>query len=103
MTITLTADLFTNNVYTVAYGLKKAVFTIVDETYESSGVTIVVNGMICRIQTFDADGNKLSEVFGSLVIGLGDSGVAVTSADTTLLGKKLTSDNMSDCSVELYE
>ena len=53
--------------------------------------------------TFDSNGNLLDEKFGSLVIGLGDSLVAVTSSDVTLLGKLLSSANMASCSVELYE
>ena len=93
MTLTLTSDMFNNGVYSISYGLKKAVFTIVDEDY---GVA-KINRMVCDIQAYDASGNLVSEEFGSLVIGLGDSNIAVTSSETALLGKVMTESNMATC------
>lgn len=103
MTITLSPSNFVNGVYSVTYGLRKAKFTIIDEEYDSGSFSASVHRMICDVQTFDSNGNLLDEKFGSLVIGLGDSLVAVTSSDVTLLGKLLSSANMASCSVELYE
>jgi hypothetical protein len=99
----LNQSMFTHNEYVIAYGLKVAKFIIVDESYASGDALASVNRMVCVIQTFDSSGVLLREVFGCLVIGLGDTGVAVSSTDTTLLGKLLSKDNMDKCSVELYE
>ena len=104
MTITLSPDLFTNNVYVVSYGgLKKATFTILNETFSAGPQSAQVKRMLCDIQVFDTSGNLVSERFGSLVIGLGDQNVSVTSSNSSLLGLLMSSDNMAQCSVELYE
>lgn len=103
MTITLDQSLFENSVYVVSYGLKKVTFTIIDENYSAGPLAAQIKRMICDVQSFDAAGNLLTEVFGSLVIGLGDSNVSVTSTDSSLLGLLMSSDNMASCSVELYE
>jgi hypothetical protein len=103
MTTTLTSDMFTDGVYSVTYGLKKASFTIVDESYVSNGITAEVKRMVCDIQLFNSSGVKIDEVFGSLVIGLGDDNVAITTEDTSILGLLMDEDNMSSCTVELYE
>ena len=103
MKFTLVPSLFTNGVYTVNYGLKSAIFTIIDETYESGPSSARVARMICDIQTFDTSSRLVAEKFGSLVIGLGDENVAVTTSDSSLLGLLLSSSNMQSCVVELYE
>jgi hypothetical protein len=103
MRFVLTQDMFTNNVYTVSYGTKTAKFTIIDEEYASGGLVATIKRMICTIRTYADDGSIASEVFGSLVIGFGDVNVAVTTDNMTLRGKLLYTDNMSQCTVELYE
>ena len=103
MIITLNSGMFTNNVYSISYGLRKATFTIVDESYASGAAAVDINRMVCDIKTYDGTGAVVDEVFGSLVIGLGDENLAVTANDTALLGKTMTKDNMASCAVELYE
>lgn len=104
MRFILNEDLFENGSYSVEYGAKKATFTIVDEDYSGSGgLSLVINRMLCIIEEFDEDGELLDETFGSLVIGIGDTNVAVTTEDPAIRGKLLTRDNMSQCVVELYE
>jgi hypothetical protein len=103
MTFILTKSLFTNGIYELQYGLKKAVFTLLDEVYSSGGNTARVNRVICSIQSFSSTGEKSGEEFGSLVIGLGDTNISVTTNVSSLLGKLMTEDTMADCVVELYE
>jgi hypothetical protein len=103
MTIVLTESLFVNDEYSISFGLKTAKFSIVDEDYASGAFMASVNRMICVIQTFDTTGAKTDEVFGSLVVGLGDENMNVTSAIAANVGKLLTRENMADCLVELYE
>ena len=104
MQLTLTEDLFTNGEYSLSYGDKVATFTIIDETLvAASGLGATIDRMILTIAVYDEAGEKTSEEFGNLIIGLGDSNVAVTSEDISLRGKLMTKDNMSKCSVELYE
>lgn len=104
MKFTLTPDLFTNGSYVVTQGLKQATFTIVDEEFTGAGgMPVKIDRMICVVRTNDADGNKESEVFGALTIGLGDSNIAVTTDDITLRGKQMTQHNMEQCMVEFYE
>jgi hypothetical protein len=103
MTIVLDSSLFVAGIYEVEYGLRKARFSIVDESYSRGGTTAVIKRIVCAIKVYDSSGTLLSEVLGCLVVGLGDDYVAVTSADTSLWGKLMTEDTMSSCSVELYE
>jgi len=103
MTFTLADSMFKNNVYSVDYGMRKATFTIVDEDFAFGAASVAVNRMVCDIKTYDGTGALVDEVFGSLVIGLGDSNVAVTSSDSSLLGTVMTRSNMASCAVELYE
>lgn len=104
MKFILTEDLFTNDEYRVSYGLKVATFTAVDESFVSSGsIKASIYRLICTIIEYDSAGEKVSEEFGNLIIGLGDSNVSVTSDDDALLGTLMTKDNMSSCTVELYE
>ena len=103
MTFTLVESLFKNNVYSVDYGMRKATFTIVDEDFLSGASDIKVSRMICDIKTYDGTGALVDEVFGSLVIGLGDANVSVTSTDPALLGTVMTKANMASCTVELHE
>ena len=104
MKFTLTPDLFTNGTYVVVYGLKQATFTIVDEEFVgASGMLVKIDRMICTIRTNDEDGNKVSEVFGCLTIGLGDANIAVTTDDITIRGRLMSQYNMENCMVELYE
>jgi hypothetical protein len=95
--------MFIHNEYTVAYGLKAAKFIIVDESYAHGAAMADINRMVCVIKLFDEVGTLVSESFGCLVVGLGDDKIAVTSDDTSILGKVLSNTNMDKCVVELYE
>jgi hypothetical protein len=104
MTLVLTASLFTDNEYAVNYGNKRATFTIIDESfYYNASLTLDINRIVCVVRTYADDGSVESDVLGSMVIGIGDTVVGVTTTDTTLLGKLLNKDNMASCTVELYE
>lgn len=104
MIFTLSASMFENGSYTVEYGYKKATFTIIDEDYTgSNGLFLAVNRMLCTVKTYDETGSLLDETFGSLVIGMGDENVAITTNEPSIRGKLLTKDNMEQCVVELYE
>jgi hypothetical protein len=103
MKITLTEDLFVGNEYSVSYGMNVAKFSIVDENYASGSALAAVDRIICVIQIFDGTGAKLKELFGSLVVGLGDYYMNVTSDNPAYLGKLMNKDNMAECVVEFYE
>lgn len=103
MTLTLNEDLFENGEYRLQYGLKTAIFSIIDEEFTGITGTAKIDRMLCTIQTFDETGEKTNEELGSLVIGLGDKNIAVTSDDDGIRGKLMTKDNMELCVVELYE
>lgn len=103
MTLVLDESLFVANVYVQEYGRRKATFTIVDESLLSAGVIANIKRIICTVRQYDVDGAVLWDKFGSLVIGLGNDLVSVTTEDPTILGLKMTKDNMADCMVELYE
>ena len=103
MKIRLLIDNFTNNEYAVAYADKRATFTILDEEYSAPVGTADIKRMICTIQTFAEDGSIESTNFASLVVGLGDKYVGITTENAALRGKLMTKDTMSQCLVELYE
>ena len=103
MKIRLLIDNFTNNEYTVDYADKRATFTILDEEYSAAVGTADIKRMICTIQTFAEDGSIADTSFASLVVGLGDAYVGITTDDAALRGKLMTKDTMSRCLVELYE
>lgn len=103
MTLVLTKDLFTNNEYTVSYSDRRATFTIVDETIVGAVGSKAINSMVCTVRFFAADGSVDKDAIGSLVVGIGDENVLVTSDNPTLRGHLMTQDTMSDCVVELYE
>ena len=103
MKIQLTIDLFVNNEYAVSYSDKKATFTILDEEYSAPVGTADLKRMICTIQTFADDGSIERTDFASLVVGLGDAYVGITTENAALRGKLMTKTTMSQCLVELYE
>lgn len=103
MTLVLTKDLFVNNEYTVSYADRQATFTIVDEVIAGDVGTKEINTIVCTVRLFAADGSVDRDVIGSLVVGIGDSYVLVTSDNSVLRGHPMTQDTMADCVVELYE
>lgn len=103
MTLVLTKSLFTNNEYVVAYADRQATFTIVDETILGSAGSKVINALVCTVRFFQPDGAVDHDTIGSLVIGLGDSVVGVTTTLKELRGSPMTQDTMDKCVVELYE
>jgi len=105
MVITLTSDLFTNGEYSTIFsnGHKQAHFRIVHDDFSSGGRTITLNKVLIIIVTYGANGEEISRVIGSSIIGVGDTVVGVKSDYTELLGKELNEDNMSKCTVILYE
>ena len=103
MKVILTSDLFKNNEYSISYSDKRATFTILDEEYSASIGTADIKRMVCTIQTFADDGSIEDTNFASLVIGLGDANVGITTENAALRGKLMTRETMAQCVVELYE
>ena len=103
MKIVLSESLFTNDEYTVDYADRQATFTLIDETVVGASGSVEINRVVCTVRTYATDGSVEADHIGSLVVGIGDAYVGVTSDDTTLLGKIMTASTMSSCTVELYE
>lgn len=103
MLLVLTRNLFTNNEYKVSYSDRQATFTIVDETITSSIGSKAINAIVCTVRFFASDGSVDRDVIGSLVVGIGDENVLVTSTKPELRGHLMNQDTMADCTVELYE
>ena len=103
MTLTLTKEMFTNNEYVVAYADRQATFTIVDETIAGASGSCAINAVVCTVRLFAEDGAVDKDAIGSLVIGIGDEYVGVTTANDAIRGSAMTQDTMSECVVELYE
>lgn len=103
MKIRLAIENFTNNEYSVTYSDKRATFTILDEEYSAPIGTADIKRIICTIQTIAGDGSIAGTAFASLVVGLGDAYIGITTDNAALRGKLMTKETMSQCMVELYE
>jgi hypothetical protein len=103
MEIVLSPEMFINNRYTIAYGNREALFTIVDEEFFGNNHLGRVNRITVLVRERDVSGKETGARFCTTVIGLGDGLVGVRSDIPELRGKLLTHENMSRCVVELYE
>jgi hypothetical protein len=103
MELTLRADMFVNNRYTVVYGNREALFTIIDEEFFGNNHLGRINRITVLVRTFTTAGKESDAVLGTTVIGLADDIVGVKSDNPALKGKLLTHENMEQCVVELYE
>jgi hypothetical protein len=103
MEVVLTEDLFKNNKYSVRYGDREALFTIVDEEFAGNNRLGRINQITCVVRTFDMSGGVTGAVYGTMVIGLGDGITGVRTDESALRGKLMTRENMDKCVVILYE
>jgi hypothetical protein len=103
MEIVLRPEMFVNNRYTIAYGNREALFTIIDEEFAGNNHLGRINRITVLVREFSTLGEETDAVLCTTVIGLGDGIVGVRSDDPALKGKLLTHENMEQCVVELYE
>jgi hypothetical protein len=103
MELILHPDMFVNNRYTVSYGNREALFTVIDEEFSGNNHLGRVNRVTVLVREFDTAGKESGAVLCTTVIGLADGIVGVRSGDPLLKGKLLTHENMEQCIVELYE
>jgi hypothetical protein len=103
MEIILSKDMFVNNKYSVQYGNREALFTIIDEEFAGLNNLGRINRITVLVRIFNTRGEELSVTLCTTVIGLGDGIVGIKTNVPALRGKLLTQDNMEQCVVELYE
>jgi hypothetical protein len=103
MEIILSGDMFVNNKYSIRYGNREALFTIIDEEYAGLNNLARVNRITVLVRIFSAEGKEVSAILCTTVIGLGDGVVGVKTEVPALRGKLLTKNNMEQCVMELYE
>jgi hypothetical protein len=103
MDIVLHPDMFVNNRYTVVYGNKEALFTIIDEEFAGNNHIGRINRVTVLVREFSATGTEAGAVLCTTVIGLGDGIIGVSSDESSLRGKLLTHENMERCIITLYE
>jgi hypothetical protein len=103
MEIVLQPEMFVNNRYTVVYGNREALFTIIDEEFFGNNHLGRINRITVLVREFDTTGKEAGAVLGTTVIGLADGIVGVRSDVPALKGRLLTHENMEQCVVELYE
>ena len=104
MDISLKQTQFIDGRYSFNFGLNKtATVIVVNESFHGNNNLGVVNRVNIFIESFSADGTKLSGNFSTSIIGVGDSFAGIMSDDTTLNGKLLTWDNLEQCVIRLYE
>ena len=104
MDLVLKIENFTNNKLYVSYGTRQqAMFTIIDEEFSGSNGLGRVNRMMCMVRRFNVSGGLVSSSMATMVVGIGDGNVGVTTQVPALRGKLMTKDTMSQCVVTLYE
>jgi hypothetical protein len=103
MELVLHPKMFVNNRYTIAYGNREALFTIIDEEFYGNNHLGRINHITVLVREFGTTGKETGANLCTTVIGLADGIVGVRSGDSALRGKLLTHENMEQCVVELYE
>jgi hypothetical protein len=103
MELILSLEMFVNNRYTITYGNREALFTIIDEEFFGNNRLGRINRVTVLVRRFDTAGAETDAALCTTVIGIGDGVVGVRSDNPALRGKLLTKDNMDRCVVELYE
>jgi hypothetical protein len=103
MEIILRKSMFVNDTYSVQYGNREALFTIIDEEFAGLNNLGRINMITVLVRIFNTKGEEVLATLCTTVIGLGDGTVGVKSEIPALRGKLLTQDNMEQCVVELYE
>jgi hypothetical protein len=103
MEIILSKDMFVNDKYSVQYGSREALFTIIDEEFAGLNNLARINRITVLVREFNSSGVEKGAVLCTTVIGLGDGIVGVKSDIPELRGRLLTQENMSKCVVILYE
>ena len=104
MDVTIKKTQFVDGRFSLAYAAnKKATFIVVNESFYGNNNLGVLNRINIFVETFDAEGNKLSGSFSTSVIGLGDGISGILTEDKTLLGKTLSYANIESCVIRLYE
>lgn len=104
MNIILKNANFVNNKYYIEYGTRQqAMFTIIDEAFQGANNLGVVNRVTCVVRKLDVAGDVISASMSTLVVGLADGKVGVSTDVAELRGKVMTHQNMEQCVVTLYE
>jgi hypothetical protein len=103
MELVLHPDMFVNNRYTVIYGNREALFTIIDEEFPGNNRLGRINRITVLVREFNTDGKEAGATLCTTVIGMADGIVGVRSDTPALKGALLTHENMEQCVVELYE
>jgi hypothetical protein len=103
MELILKPELFENGTYTVPYGRRTAVFTIVDEEFAGLNTLGRINRITVLVIEHDAAGKVVKSSMGTSVIGLGEDLVGVRTSVPELRGTVMNKDTMEQCVVELYE
>jgi hypothetical protein len=103
MEIILSEDMFVNNKYSIRYGNREALFTIIDEEYAGLNNLARVNRVTVLVREFNDNNVEQGAILCTTVIGFGDGIVGVKSGMPELRGKLLTHENMAKCVVILYE
>jgi hypothetical protein len=103
MELVLRPEMFVNNRYTIAYGSREALFTIIDEEFSGNNHLGRINRITVLVREFSITGKETGAFLCTTVIGLGDGTVGVRSDDPLLKGKLLTHENMEQCVITLYE
>jgi hypothetical protein len=103
MQLILQEEMFRNGEYSVRYGNREALFTIVDEEFAGKNYLGRINRITVLVRTFDRQNKVSGAALCTSVIGLGDGIVGIHSDDPALRGKLMTHENMGECVVELYE
>jgi hypothetical protein len=102
MEIVLYPEMFVNNRYTVTYGNREALFTIIDEEFAGNNHLGRINRITVLVREFSTAGKETGAVFCTTVIVMADGIVGVRSDDSALKGKLFTHENMEQCVVTLY-
>ena len=104
MDVTIKKTQFVDGRFSLTYAAnKKATFIVVKESFYCNNNLGILDRINIFVETFDAEGTKLSGSFSTSVIGLGDGISGILTEDTTLLGKLLSYDNIESCVIRLYE
>jgi hypothetical protein len=103
MEIVLRPEMFVNNRYTITYGNREALFTIIDEEFSGNNHLGRINRITVLVREFNLTGKEVGAVLCTTVIGVADGIAGVRSDNSALKGKLLTHENMEQCVVELYE